>query len=269
MLLSNGFSEEFTLKGSLFYPGSLNVIHGKGLERGHSYRVLVKVGGRWFGFPERAEFESQDMLFAIPITSEKKVLLAVIKDGTRTVFRKVLKLKGRRFRVSRIRVPRRYLFPPKKVLGRIRRENRLLRRTFKTVTERKFKSLKFIYPVSHPEVSTPFGAVRIMNGKKRSIHRGVDFRAKRGEPVFASLSGRVVVARELYYTGKTVIIDHGLGLYTLYAHLSRIEVREGQMVKRGREIGRVGSTGRSTGPHLHFGVYLDDVTVDPILAMGI
>ncbi|MDQ7055631.1 MAG: M23 family metallopeptidase [Persephonella sp.] len=93
----------------------------------------------------------------------------------------------------------------------------------------------------------------------------MDFVASEGTPVYASLTGKVVLAQELFYTGKTVVIDHGKGLFTLYAHLSRISVKEGEMVKRGKIIGNVGSTGRSTGPHLHFGVYLVGMRIDPDL----
>jgi len=265
-MLNSCFAETVSLKTDLLYPGSLNVISVEGLKVGSRYKVLIRDGRNWYGFPFRAEAVKQDVLYAIPLTKSREIVLVLTRDGKETVFRRRIRLRARKFRVSRIRVSRKFLYPPKDQLERIRRENQLLRKTFKIVTDRKFKSLNFLCPVKHPSVSTPFGAVRIINGKRRSIHWGVDFRGKKGDPVFASLSGKVVISRELYYTGKTVVIDHGLGLYSLYAHLSRLNVKEGDFVRKGEEIGRVGSTGRSTGPHLHFGIYLDDVKVDPLLA---
>lgn len=157
--------------------------------------------------------------------------------------------------------------PSKKLLERIKREAKLIRATLSRYTPKLFTESKMLKPLKHLRVSTPFGAKRIINGKKKTYHWGTDFRAKAGTPIHAVLSGKVVLARNLYYTGNTVIINHGLGLYTLYAHMSKIKVKEGQFVKGGKTIGYVGSTGRSTGPHLHFGVYVNDTRVDPMLAL--
>ncbi len=260
-------AEGVHFKTELFYPGSLNVLSVKGLTVGSKYKVLVKDGRKWYGFPFEAEAEQQDVLYAIPLTKSRRVTVVITRDGRWTVFRKIIRIKKKKFRISRIRVQRRFLYPPKSVIRRIERENRLLRKTFRRVSRRKFKDLNFLCPVKTPKVSTPFGAIRVINGKKRSIHWGVDFKGKKGDPVYVSLSGKVVISRDLYYTGKTVVVDHGLGLFTLYAHLSRCSVREGDFVSRGEVIGEIGSTGRSTGPHLHFGVYLDDVKIDPMLAL--
>lgn len=109
-----------------------------------------------------------------------------------------------------------------------------------------------------------FGSQRILNGQPKSPHMGVDIAAKEGDPVFAANSGTVVLVGDFYYTGNTIIIDHGLGTKTIYAHLSAVEVREGQRVGQNRRIGRVGSTGRSTGPHLHYGLVWNGVRVDPM-----
>lgn len=113
------------------------------------------------------------------------------------------------------------------------------------------------------EVSTEFGVRRIMNGKKRSVHQGMDFRGKEGTPVRAINSGSVVLAQELFYGGNTLIIDHGMGLYSLYMHLSKIQASKGTHVQKGAVIGNVGMSGRATGPHLHLSVTLNGVSVNP------
>lgn len=113
------------------------------------------------------------------------------------------------------------------------------------------------------EISTEFGVRRILNGKKTSVHRGMDFRGKVGAPVRAINAGRVVLARELFYGGNTLIIDHGMGLYSVYMHLSKIQVREGSPVSKGSFIGNVGMSGRATGPHLHLSVRLNGIRVNP------
>ena len=108
-----------------------------------------------------------------------------------------------------------------------------------------------------------FGTRRMFNGKLASIHKGMDFRAAEGTVVRASNSGVVVLARPLYYEGNCVIIDHGLGLYTLSMHFSRIDVHEGQRVVAGDKLGLSGATGRVTGPHLHWAVRWEGAYLDP------
>ena len=141
----------------------------------------------------------------------------------------------------------------------------LVRRILETYTPRRFYEKRAIVPLPHFKyISSPFGVSRVIMGRRESFHRGTDFAAPEGTPVLAALSGKVVFAGYLTLTGNTVIIDHGWGLMTLYAHMSKICVKKGWFVRRGTVIGRVGSTGFSTGPHLHFGVYLRDTPVDPV-----
>jgi murein DD-endopeptidase MepM/ murein hydrolase activator NlpD len=104
----------------------------------------------------------------------------------------------------------------------------------------------------------------MFNGKLASVHKGADFRAGTGTPVHAGNSGVVVIARPLYFEGNCVVIDHGLGLYSLYMHFSRIDVKEGQRVKTGEMLGLSGATGRVTGPHLHWAVRWENAYLDPI-----
>jgi len=118
-------------------------------------------------------------------------------------------------------------------------------------------------PIPDREAAPNFGQRRIYNKSYTSIHQGVDIAAPWGSPVRASNSGRVVLASSLYLSGRTVIIDHGQGVFSLYGHFSQILVKRGDLVKKGQVIARVGNTGRSTGPHVHWGVRILDSRVDP------
>jgi murein DD-endopeptidase MepM/ murein hydrolase activator NlpD len=110
---------------------------------------------------------------------------------------------------------------------------------------------------------SPFGLRRWINGERRSFHTGRDIQAPRGTPVLASNHGRVCLQGDFFFGGKSVFVDHGQGLYTMYFHLSEILVKPGEEVRRGQILGRVGSTGRATGPHLHWGVRMGGARVDP------
>jgi hypothetical protein len=152
----------------------------------------------------------------------------------------------------------------KKDLARVERENALL----DTIWQRRMTP-RFTLPLGHPLASMPdggrFGARRIINGEPHSPHTGVDYAAPKGTPVLAAADGTVALARELFFSGNSVLIDHGDGLVTMYFHLSTMLVRAGERVERGQRIGLVGSTGRATGPHLHFGVRWHGARVDPAL----
>ncbi len=126
----------------------------------------------------------------------------------------------------------------------------------------------FIQPVEN-DVLTTFGVKRIINKEKVSIHWGIDIRGKEGEPVRAANSGRAVFADILFFGGNTLIIDHGMGVYTIYMHLSGFNVKVGEPVERGDIVGFVGSTGRATGPHLHFGVKVGGISVNPLSLTGL
>src|SRR5690606_30907835 len=112
--------------------------------------------------------------------------------------------------------------------------------------------------------SSNFGLRSVYNGQPRSPHGGVDFSSPTGTPVRAPAGGRVALAEDLYFTGQTVILDHGLGLFSVLAHLSAMQVEQGSLVDGGTVVGRVGATGRVTGPHLHWGIRLHGARVDPI-----
>ncbi len=123
-------------------------------------------------------------------------------------------------------------------------------------------------PVTATALDSAFGLRRFFNGEERAPHSGLDLKAQEGQMVTTPLPGRVVLGRELYFNGGTVIIDHGRGLVSMYCHLSRIEVQPGQILHAGEELGRAGHSGRATGPHLHWSMSLNDVRIDPALLLS-
>jgi murein DD-endopeptidase MepM/ murein hydrolase activator NlpD len=188
---------------------------------------------------------------------------AVVDDqGKTTPFELELRVRHKERPQESLTLPERMVSPrTPEDLARIERESRLLNRIFSGRSERSWD--RFEMPVDAP-ISSAFGQRRLMNGQPRAPHSGTDFRSAAGTPVRAMSSGRVALDEELFYTGKTVVLDHGEGLFSLYAHLASISVKPGQKVEAGETIGRVGSSGRSTGPHLHLTVRLLGERVDPI-----
>ena len=175
---------------------------------------------------------------------------------------RALVVEPKAYPTQEVKVEQKYVTPPKVEELRAETEARMLKKVYDRRTpERLFKGA-FLSPIPGA-LSSRFGERRIFNGVPKSPHGGADLRAKLGVPVKAAAGGRVVVAQDLFYSGNTVILDHGLGLYTIYAHLSRMDVKPGQAVKQGRRLGLVGATGRVSGPHLHWGVKLRGARVDP------
>jgi murein DD-endopeptidase MepM/ murein hydrolase activator NlpD len=168
----------------------------------------------------------------------------------------------REFPEQRLTVPKNMASPPAEVQERISREHALVRRILARVTPVSHLSLPLLRPVPG-EVSSAYGLRRFFNGLERNPHRGLDLRAGLGDPVRAVAAGQVVLAADHYYGGRSVFIDHGLGVYSVYMHLDDFKAAEGDMVEAGQVIGLAGSTGRVTGPHLHLGLYVLDLAVDP------
>lgn len=179
-----------------------------------------------------------------------------------------LKVLPRTFRTRRLTVDEAFVTPPAAEQPRIEREAALLAATWRASAPDRLWTAPFVRPVPH-DANSAFGTRSIFNGKPRNPHGGADFLSPAGAPIHAPNDGRLVVARNLYYSGNTVIIDHGLGLFSMLAHLSRIDVREGDMVARDQLIGLVGATGRVTGPHLHWAVRLGDARVDPLSLLAV
>lgn len=144
---------------------------------------------------------------------------------------------------------------------RAAREAELLNKIWPEITAPAWSG-RFTSPINS-EVSTGFGVKRIMNEKKTSVHKGTDFRGETGAPVKAINSGTVVLTEDLFFGGNTLIVDHGMGLYSIYMHLSKFGVSKGEKVSKSQIIGSIGSTGRASGPHLHMSVRLNGFSINP------
>lgn len=174
-----------------------------------------------------------------------------------------LLLQRRVFPVQRLTLPPSLVDLDPETERRALSEGQRLRTLYAMLTPERLWRGRFVRPIGGEEPGTGFGARRIINGKPRAPHAGADFSAPLGTPVVAANDGRIALVDEHFFPGRLVVVDHGLGLYTLYFHLDEIRVLEGERVSRGQPIGTVGATGRATGPHLHFGVQVGAARVDP------
>jgi murein DD-endopeptidase MepM/ murein hydrolase activator NlpD len=236
----------------------------------------LKAGGLVFG---KAENPKSILLDGSPVVydnlgnfvlgfdrNDTTTHLLVIELEDKSVIKKLV-LSKREYKIQRInKMNQKYVSPPKEVEDRIKREREITKaakREIGNVEEALFNS-GFIKPIKGGRISSIFGSQRILNGVPKNPHNGIDFAVPRGTPVKAMADGKVLLSADnFYYAGNYILIDHGLGLNSMYLHLSESLVKEGQLVKKGETIGKVGTTGRSTGPHLHWGVQWFDKRVDP------
>ena len=196
----------------------------------------------------------------------------LFNDGTNET--KSFKLKKGNFKIERINSKKKqFSSPPESELTRIERERKEMKKARRSVG--KIDSAMFISgfkrPVTGGRVTGVFGSQRILNGKPKSPHDGFDIAAPKGTPVYAMADGIVIIAgNNFYYNGNFILIDHGLNLSSIYLHLNKMFVKKGDHVKKGEKIGEIGTTGRSTGPHLHWSVRWKNKRINPesVLKLG-
>ena len=186
-----------------------------------------------------------------PVSQEYRVAVAPKQFGTRT-----------------LKVDPRFVTPPKSALPRIERERARVAEAFRSGRPGRYWTLPFEAPVEAKAVSS-FGVRSVFNGTPRDPHGGADLASPEGAPVSAPNDGRVALAANHYFAGNMVLIDHGAGVFSVLAHLSRIDVDEGAIVRRGDPVGLVGRTGRVTGPHLHWAARVGGARVDPYSLLAV
>lgn len=182
--------------------------------------------------------------------------------GAAVSFQQDLTVVGQNYPLVKLTVQHSFTAPNRRLLRRIKKEEILKHRVFAESSDTRLWRGPFAAPVREP-VTEVFGVRRIFNNELKTEHLGLDYHAPRGTRVRAANSGRVILARHLFFEGNCVIVDHGQGLMTLYMHLSKFKVSKGQKVRRGQLLGLSGATGRATGPHLHLAVRWEGMYLDP------
>ena len=238
--------------------------------------IAVICVGRRADAPPRVHFDGQRVLVArsggawhavvgLPLSLKPGAYEVSVRErgkGERTVR---FDVRSRRYETQHLTLAnRRHVTPGPDDLVRIAREQELLAQAFSTWNDRAPDLVTFELP-SEGRFSSGFGLRRFLNKEPRQPHTGVDIAAPEGTPISAPAAGTVIETGDYFFNGLTVVIDHGQGLVTMYNHLSRIDVAKGARVARGERIGAIGSTGRVTGPHLHWSVSLNNARVDPAL----
>ena len=211
---------------------------------------------------------SKNGYFVVPIDRDRKnnILIEICKNKICET-NEIIILK-RNFDIQEINgLPTKLVTPDKKVLERIIAENKIIKKSKKILLDNEDFINGFVQPVDGI-ITGVFGSQRILNGKPKSPHRGLDIANNEGTPVVSTNDGVIILAEpDLYYTGGTIVIDHGYGVKSIYAHLASVDVALNSKIKKNEVIGTVGSTGRSTGPHLHWGIMVFDTYVDPELLL--
>jgi len=258
-------SEAFQIKVSpqRIYQGDVFVIKVSGMKHSPSPSAILE--GKQMSFSSCGEgcFIAIGAVDIDTKPGRKTVSLNIRKKKTKVKF----SARSKEFPLIYLTLSEEKVSPGEEDMKRIEKENERLKELWGKETEKIWEG-DFIKPVEN-EISTVFGTKRVLNQERESIHRGIDLKAKEGEEVRASNSGKVMLAEELFFGGNTLILDHGQGIYTVYMHLSVFNVKPGDIVSKGEVIGLAGSTGRASGPHLHFSVKVSGTSANPVSLFGL
>ncbi len=231
-------------------------------------RIYAAFEGKRYPF-YRDKFSKGRTFYAlIPVSyyanpKESRLVVVRVENGKKQYRSYLIDIYKGDYRSEKLHVaPSRAKISPKN-RRRIARERKEAMRIYKTSTPKLWIRKPIAQPLSS-KITSPFGTKRVFNGVLKSFHSGTDYRAKTGTPIRSVADGRVVLVKNRFFAGNSVIIDHGQGIYTGYYHLSRFKVHKGELVKRGQVIGLAGATGRVTGPHLHFTAHVNGMLVDPL-----
>ncbi len=246
----------------IVYPGAVVRLMTLAPEDAHG--GWVRIGGREFpGYIDDGFFY---VYFAVDLGTTPGPHKLEYEVGGRRGQRTVT-VRQRSYEEESLEVEPSYVHLSEATLARVTREKERLDEIWTTVTEERMWGGPFAKPAAG-ELGSPFGLRRVFNGEPRSRHSGLDVRGEAGDEVLAANGGRVALIEDQFFTGNLIVIDHGLGLYSYYAHLSAVFVDVGDRVVSGELIGAIGSTGRATGPHLHWGAKLMGARVDPVTLPG-
>jgi murein DD-endopeptidase MepM/ murein hydrolase activator NlpD len=204
-------------------------------------------------------------IIAVPFQHKPGLVPVVIKgrDGKKISEIPLLIFEGK-YKSEKLKVDPNQVNPAEDDLARIHKEAAEIGKLYDRVTRKKYWKNKLLLPLKEFHITSTYGNKRVYNGELQSFHQGIDLKAKMNTPVLAIAPGEVVLAKNLYFTGWTVIIDHGYGLFSVYAHMNKLKVKRGKIVRAHSLLGLSGMTGRSSGPHLHLGTVISHVKVNPV-----
>ncbi len=247
------------------YPGGIAVFD---FETTHSnpkafYRTVPL-------YTQHIEGNHWQVLLGIPLLEKAGKKSITIQDfSTRTldVEIKIIKNKPVKQNIKLNGKNKKYVDPNAAHMDRIKKERVILGKTRLFFSDKTLSNGVFIRPVLGV-ITSPFGVKRLYNGQPRNPHTGIDYAGATGTPIKAPADGKVILSGQYFFNGNTIFLDHGQGLISVYIHMDKRIAKQGKMVKKGETIGTIGQTGRATGPHLHWGVYLNRTTVHPNLLMG-
>lgn len=247
---------------SQFYSGEIGLVKVFGLKKDSVCTLVSETPVLRTNHAVRLKY-GHAFLVGIPEEGASKLVYRLYQGNVLIHSNRVPVYERARNEIS-FSVESKFIRPDPALNLRLQKEAQLLKRARNHYTNSAFFGNQPIYPVTNRKQGSQFGERRVLNGVKQSVHYGIDLSSKTGDEVRSLFSGRVILASNLYYGGQTVMIQHGLGLVSQYSHLSKMLVSEGSWVSNGMAIGHVGSTGMSTGPHLHLSTYYRTVAVDPL-----
>jgi|TARA_Y100000389_G_scaffold168751_1_gene174593 murein DD-endopeptidase MepM/ murein hydrolase activator NlpD len=255
----------FLLLLIFFYTKISHAVEFQGKFEQGSFIIGKALKGSEVRIDNRKIRVTKDGYFVFGLGRDRKnnVIIKVYKNGDSKVFeKKVLK---RDYKIQRIDgLPKKQVTPPPEVYDRIKKDNILIGKARSIDTTYDYFKNKFIHPIDKYIITGVYGSQRILNGKPRRPHYGIDFHAPEGTPVKAMMDGKITLAKKnMYFTGGTIIFDHGHGISTLYMHMKDVNVKVGQKVKQGQIVGTLGKSGRATGPHLDIRLNWFEVKLDP------
>jgi len=263
--ISSLFSLSFDITNTTIQNGATTLIEFK-KEKDFKYDkiTLDKKNFKIYNHPS-----DKDKMYALlPISyyqkpSDKLVAIHYVEKGVQKTKLIPLKIKKGDYKKEKISVTKSKVNPHKKYEKRISKEYHEAMKIYGSSSKQNYLKSEFILPIES-FITSDFGKARVYNDTLKGYHSGTDFRAKVGTPIKASNDGVVCLVKDRFYSGGTVLIDHGQGIYTCYFHMSKFDVKVSQKIKKGEIIGLSGKSGRVSGPHLHFGVRVAGVQVDPL-----